>query len=261
MENVYQHFRKDEQAFIDSAIDWAIRVNEQFSPYLTPFLDPRQLFILDSIVGQYPDVFLHQFGGYEHTERKRIYLAPSYFEPTIEDYEITLVEINYPTKFAELSHGQILGSLLGAGIKREMLGDIFTDGARWQFFADNRIFSYLLTEVDKVGKVKVHLERKTTEELIQTIDNWNVRTEIVSSLRLDVVLAGVFHLSRGRVKELVSSGRVKINWVETTHPDIELDMRDILSIRGFGRIQIQEIQGRTKKDKYVLDIGVLDRNQ
>lgn len=261
MNNLYQHFRKDEQDFIDATIDWIRRVNEQFSPYLTSFLDPRQLFILESIAGQYPEVSLYQFGGHPYTERKRIFLAPSYFEPNIEDYEITLAEINYPKKFAELSHGKILGTLLGAGIKRETLGDIFTDGERWQFFVENNIFSYLLTQVDKMGKIKVNLEKKPIEEYIQTLDKWEQRTEIVSSLRLDVVLAGVFHLSRGRVKELIASGRVKINWMETNRPDIELDMQDIVSIRGFGRVQIQEIQGRTKKDKYVLEIGVLDRNQ
>lgn len=261
MDNVYQHFRKEEQEFIDSAMDWVRKVEDQYAPYLTPFLDPRQRFILESIAGQSEEVMLHYFGGYEGAERQRVYLAPSYFEPEIADYQVVLVEIHYPVKFAELSHGQILGTLLGAGIKRETLGDIITDGERWQFFVDDPIFSYLLTQIDQVGKAKVRIEQQPFDQRIKSQDKWDSRTQIVSSLRLDVVLAGVFNLSRGKGKELIASGRVKVNWTQTEQPDLELQPHDILSIRGFGRVQVRDIQGRTKKDKMILNIGVLDRNR
>jgi RNA-binding protein YlmH len=261
MENVYQHFRKEEQEFIDSAMDWIKKVEEQYAPYLTPFLDPRQRFILESLAGQYEEVTIHFFGGFEEAERKRAFVSPAYFEPEIVDYQIVLAEIQYPKKFAELSHGQILGSLLGAGIKRETLGDIITDGERWQFLVDEPMYSYLLTEVNQVGRTNIRLEQQPFDSLLRMQDNWEIDTEIVSSLRLDVVLASVFRLSRGKAKELIASGRVKVNWMQVERPDLELDIQDMLSIRGFGRVQIREIQGRTKKDKMLLEIGKLDRNR
>lgn len=261
MENVYQHFRKEEQDFIDSVVDWSQRVSEQNAPYLTPFLNPRERMVVESIVGQYEDIDCHFFGGKKQAERARAYLSPPYFTPDDDDFHIVLGEILYPQKFAELSHGQILGTLLGAGIKRETLGDIITDGERWQFFVDERIFSYLVNQVDQVGRVKVELQQKNMEDQIEQKEKWDERTEVVSSLRLDVVLSSVFHLSRGKGKELIASGRVKVNWTETQQPDLELEPQDVLSIRGFGRVRIQEIQGRTKKEKYLLDVGVLDRNQ
>lgn len=44
--NIYQHFRNDERPFIDAVQDWIEKVQMQYAPYLTDFLDPRQAFIL-----------------------------------------------------------------------------------------------------------------------------------------------------------------------------------------------------------------------
>jgi len=130
MMNIYQHFRKDEQPFIEQVIDWVLQVEKQYTPYLTDFLNPRERFILKTIVGQYDDVNQQTFGGFKEAEQKRALIYPPYYEPTAADYEITLIEIDYPTKFADLSHGQIMGTILGAGIDRNTLGDIITDGKR-----------------------------------------------------------------------------------------------------------------------------------
>ena len=42
METILQHFRKDEQPFIEMAIGWIREVEDTYSPKLTGFLDPRQ---------------------------------------------------------------------------------------------------------------------------------------------------------------------------------------------------------------------------
>ena len=48
--NVYQHFRKEEHPFVDFVYGSLEQVDSQYSPYLTDFLDPRQQFILETIV-------------------------------------------------------------------------------------------------------------------------------------------------------------------------------------------------------------------
>lgn len=52
IENVYQHFRKEEQSFIDTVIGWIRNVEDQYTPYLTNFLDPRQLHIVKQSLGK-----------------------------------------------------------------------------------------------------------------------------------------------------------------------------------------------------------------
>lgn len=260
MMNIYQHFREDEQSFIDQVIDWILQVENQYAPYLTNFLNPRQLFIVESIIGQYDTIYHQSFGGYEGAEQQRILIYPPYYEPTSNDFEITLFEINYLTKFAELSHGQIMGTVLGIGISRGNLGDILTDGERWQFFADEGMKDFILMNVNHVGRVNVHLEENSIENLVQKMDKWESEEIVVSSLRIDVILARALNVSRNRAKTLIKDQKVKLNWVEVERPDIDVEEYDILSIRGFGRVKIGTQQGITRKDNLVLKIEVIDRN-
>lgn|SRR5699024_2639806 len=260
MMNIYQHFREDEQSFIDQVVDWILQVENQYAPYLTNFLNPRQLFIVQSVIGQYDTIQYQIFGGYEEAEQQRVLIYPPYYEPTPDDFEITLFEINYPTKFAELSHGQIMGTVLGTGISRGNLGDILTDGERWQFFIDTAMKDFILMNLDHIGRVNVHLEEESFENLVELVDKWETEEIIVSSLRIDVVLARALNLSRNRAKTLIKDQKVKINWVEVERPDIDVEEYDILSIRGFGRVKIGAQLGTTRKDNLVLEIGIIDRN-
>ena len=42
MEQVFQHFRKDEQPFIEQVYGWIRDIEDRYAPKLTDFLDPRQ---------------------------------------------------------------------------------------------------------------------------------------------------------------------------------------------------------------------------
>lgn len=256
-DNVFQHFRPEEHPFIELARDWLSQVSINYSPVLTPFLDPRQLFILKSLIGKQDDIQLTVDGGHQDAERSRVLLYPDYYTPTQVDFELALVEIHYPTKFAELSHGQILGSLMGIGLKREYYGDILTDGFRWQFFVQQDMLNFVMTQLDKVGKVKVKLTECELDQIVEGSDTWFPETITASSLRLDVIIATVFKFSRQRAKVLIEGNKVKVNWVTVTKLDFPIDSLDVISIRGFGRIRLEEVKGRTKKDKIRLDIGVL----
>lgn len=257
MEQVYQHFRKEEQVFIDMVESWIIQVQGQYSPYLTDFLDPRQQYIVEMLVGKKGEVRVSFFGGYEAAERKRALLYPEYFEPQQEDYELQLFEIQYPVKFTQLSHGKILGTLIGSGIKREMFGDIMSDGQRWQFFTAENVSNFVKLQLSRIGNVSVRLEERDYLDLIQPIDDWTIEQDTVTSLRIDTIISSVYNVSRQRAKELITAGKVKLNWALYDRPDFELGIFDIISIRGYGRIQIREIQGKSKKDKWRIEIGVL----
>lgn len=255
--NVFQHFRSDEHPFIESVNDWLERVSIQYAPHLTEFLDPRQAFIVESITGQRADIKFRFYGGHSDAERCRCLLYPDYFEPTENDFEIKMFEINYPKKFSELSHGKILGTLINSGIRRDSFGDIITDGQRWQIFTTKDISRYLESQTSKIGNVSVRLEESDPADAIEEINKWENETTTASSLRLDVVISSVYAISRQRSKQLIESGKVKVNWTQVVRPDFQLAELDIVSVRGFGRIQLVELDGKTKKDKFRINIGVL----
>ncbi|MBQ6145084.1 MAG: cell division protein, partial [Lactococcus sp.] len=48
--DVYQHFRPSERVFIDKVIDWLEKVSDTYSIVVTDFLNPRQCFILETLM-------------------------------------------------------------------------------------------------------------------------------------------------------------------------------------------------------------------
>lgn len=260
MENVLQHFRKEEQPFIEHVVNMMREVEDRYAPKLTDFLDPRQQFIVDSIRRQYGDIESISAGEMEEVERKRVLLYPSYYIPTNEDFKMTVVEVQYPKKFVTLQHRDVLGSMMSLGIDRSKFGDIRVEDGAIQFVVATEVLDYVRTNLTSIGKVKVHVEivDKPSNYFSQQ-EQWVSDSLTVSSLRLDTVISSVFSISRQKSSSLIQSGKVKVNWAEKDQISLELQELDIISIRGLGRVKLLMIEGRTKKDKIRLQIGRLEQ--
>lgn len=259
MEHIIQHFRKDEQPFIEQAIGWQREVEDRYAPKLTDFLDPRQRFIVKAVIGQSEDLRIESYGRFDEAERERILIAPSYFVATEDDFEIQLFKVTYPTKFVQLKHPDVLGALLSLGMERGKFGDIRIEDGIVQFACGREVADYVRANLTSIAKVKVHVEEITTEPLLMQKEEWVESTTTVSSMRLDVVLATLLNISRQKAQTLVNSGRVKVNWTVREQVAFELQEGDILSARGFGRLKVIATEGRTKKDKIRLQIGRLEQ--
>ena len=214
---------------------------------MTSFLDPRGQYILEVIVGSFEDMKVSYFGG-QSAERKRAIIAPSYFEPTEDDFEEVLIQINYPEKFVSIQHQHVLGTLMSLGIEREQVGDILV-GDTIQFVLTKQLESYIMMELTKIKGATVKLDSIPFEDMIQSKENWNIHHSTVSALRLDVVLKEMIRKSRSIAKQLIEKKRVKVNHTLIDSPDFQLQNNDLLSIQGFGRARIIDIGGKTKKEK------------
>jgi RNA-binding protein YlmH len=252
---IYQHFRQDEKEFVDNVLQWRDQVENQYAPRRTDFLDPRQQYIVQSIIGHSQDVLL-SFSP-EHAERKRALLYPSYFEPEEEDFGIRLFEIEYPDKFVTIEHRQVLGSIMSLGLKREKFGDILSDDNKVQLILAEEISEYVRMELVQIGKAKVSLREVPYTELIKTREEWHEKVTTVSSLRLDVVLAAIYNISRQKAQTYIRGKLVKLNWKITENPSMEVEAGDVISARGFGRSKLISIEGRTKREKWRISLGVL----
>ncbi|MET3575219.1 RNA-binding protein [Bhargavaea ullalensis] len=256
-QGIEQHFRKEEQPFLDAAAGWASEVEDRYAPKLTGFLDPRQRFIVRSVAGG-RDFVIAESGGLPGAERRRLLIAPPYLEPAEEDFEIAVMEIRYPVKFAEISHRDVLGSLTGLGIDRSRFGDIRAGDGIIQFAADVHLRDYLIANLLSVGKTKVRVSQlKEPSALIEEMEEWEEQSVTAASLRLDAVLAAVLNLSRQKSASLIQSGKVKVNHTVRESPSFELSEADLLSVRGHGRIRVDEIGDRTRKGRIRLDVGRL----
>lgn len=257
-ENITQHFRPDEAPFIAAVGNWLQQSQDEYRPVLTHFLNPRQVYVATTLARR-ADVPVRFSGGYPGAEMQRALFYPDYYQPTDTDFELSLVRIDYPVKFATLHHSQILGTLLGLGIEREIIGDILTDGQTWQLVTETGMLDYLTGQVDRIGRVKARLVPSDWATRVRPLDEWTPETATLSSLRLDNIVGSGFHLSRHRAKELIEAGKIRVNWADTEKPDYELDVADLVSVRGFGRIRLDEVAGRTKKEKIRVVLSVLKK--
>lgn len=198
------------------------------------------------------------FGGYEGAEREILFLYPEkVIENTIkqvmENY-IKVIKIELP-KNEKYTHREYLGGIMKFGIKREKIGDIlvYSNGAAILVSPDieNFLLSNLkeLTRFQKANIMPIELKSLILPE--EKVEEFQI---IVPSFRLDSVIAQCTHLSRTKSTEIISQGRVLINFEVCQNNSKNLKVGDYISIRGKGRFYIVEQKGNTKKDKIILKI-------
>ncbi|MFK2824923.1 RNA-binding protein [Bacillus sp. B190/17] len=255
--SIYQHFRPEEKEFIDQVLQWRREAAEMYVPKLTDFLDPREQEIVQSVVGTHNDAVVFFFGGTDPSERKRAYICPDYFAPKEKDFDIVLYELNYPDKFVTITHPQVLGSLMGLGLRRGKFGDILTDGQVIQFIAAKEVSSYIELNFHHVGKAAVTLRQIGYDQAIRQEEEWKEVSVTVSSLRLDAIITAFTKQSRQKAQAAIKGGLVKVNWKQQENPALECTEGDVLSIRGAGRVKISTIDGKTKKEKWRIILGVI----
>lgn len=253
-----QHFRKDEQPFIETAIGWIREVENSYAPKLTDFLDPRERFIVESLTAG-SELLMDCYGVFSESERMRVLLYPNYYIPEQKDYDVTIFSVKYASKFVTIEHKDVLGSLMSIGLKRPKFGDIHLQDEEVQFAVATELKDYIKSNFTSIGKAKVTVsEVENREDLIVSSTTWIESMNIVSSMRVDTVLAALLSVSRQKAVSLIRGDKVRVNWTSITDPSIDLYESDILSSRGSGRFKVLAIEGRTRKDNIRLLIGKLE---
>ena len=213
------------------------------------FLTAEEAITADRLCSKYhmPHIFC---GGYAECERK--ILAISFLEESQieEQCPIVLIKIE-STDLSLLSNRDVLGALMGSGIRRELLGDIIIRNGVAVFFALEQIAEFLIQNVSLMGKVKVRLSIVEDRFPIPPAAFEHQRMT-VASLRLDAVVSGVAHISREQASELIENKMVQINHIPSEKKTKEIRAGDCLVIRGFGKWMIDECGELSRKGRIVL---------
>lgn len=250
----YPHFNQEERPVIDYFTGLFNQIVFKHEPILTDFLDPGKRSILKTIVGN--DLFMQEYGGYQNAEKKRVYLSEEWVNLSPADYQIQPYEIAYPQKFIQINHSSILGTLANSGIETDTFGDILTDGkGRWQFLAKKELADFFQEQITRIGRAQVKLQEISLKDVIVPEDDSVSRTEIIASMRIDAVLAGISKQSRGQIQKMLSQHLVKLNWHDVADSNIMVKENDILSLRHFGRILLEDVSA-TRKGKYKVVLKV-----
>jgi len=219
------------------------------------FLNVSEQEIMAAMVKKYPEVQVKFAGGFSVAERCRAIIAPTYISEESIDSKVSMFKIEV-IGTGEVTHSQVLGSLMGLNIARNVIGDISvindnTVDANGAFFAACSEFDgFLLGNFTKIGHCDIHLivweEPVVREALVENIE------VIVSSMRLDVIVKALVNVSRTKAEAYLEAGFVRHNHVVEKKVSRICSVGDILSIRRVGRFKIVDNKKTTKSGKIVL---------
>ena len=188
-------------------------------------------------------------GGYEYAERQMVAFIPDalFYE---WDFPLQCIRIRpaYP-KFAEkLTHRDVLGALMSLGIDRSKIGDLIVNDSEMFFFAKEEIAPYIVEQLTSIRHTVVTLEIEP-ESHIDYTPRFEEKEAIVTSNRLDAVIAAICNISRSASLRMIQEGKIFVNGAESLHNTYYCKQGDLLSIRGFGKVRFGETLGVTKKDR------------
>ncbi len=219
------------------------------------FLSPRELEMTRYLFGTVEG--LHSFGGYEDAERKMLIYLPEYMDESslFDDCPLvclraTFYEADTPT------HRDFLGALMGAGIAREVLGDICVGRGSCDFFVTEEIAPYVLQNFTGAGRTRVHLERISLQDVSVPEPETKEIRDTLASLRLDSVISAGFRIGRSLASQYVSAGKAAIDGLPCEKPDRTVEEGCKISVRGLGKIKLKTVNGQTKKGRISV---VIDR--
>ncbi len=148
----------------------------------------------------------------------------------MEDFQIILFEVEFAKKFLSLTHPQVLGSLMGLGLKRGKFGDIIIVDDRVQFYCAQEVSEYVRLELQSVGKATVMLVEKPLSEGLKPAEVWTEQTITVSSLRIDAVISCYFSAFKAKITNSYPGGLVKVNWTKIENSSFECGEGDTISV-------------------------------
>lgn len=216
-----------------------------FSDFLTP-AERSQILCMKELSGICRVSF---DGGYQDAERVRAKFLPLDFEYEAEA-PITAVEIS--CHMGELTHRDVLGSVLGLGISRGKIGDILVFGKNCTVICDSGIASYIVENLERVGRLGVKV-KETAEINIPETEKTTV-TVSVASMRLDIIAAEGFSISRTHAAEMIRGGLCFVNWIKNESPSHTVKTGDVITLRGKGRVILKNIGGHSRKGRTFIEI-------
>ena len=206
----------------------------------TFFLDPREL---KEVTNHLKKNSYNIYKPYIDSERNILY------KDTIPD--VILYEIKSKK---ELRHQDILGSLYSLNLDISLFGDIIIDNDKYYIYVLSIIRNSFENDFKKVGNTNIELIERDLSLMEEYTHKYEELELIVSSLRLDTVIARVIHTNRDSIKDLVKDKSIIYNYEILKNYSKTINIDDVFSIRKYGKYRFKEIVKSTKSDNLIIKI-------
>ncbi len=170
-----------------------------------------------------------------------------------EDFPIKLVEIKCNTKFSNLAHKDYLGALMSLGINRNKIGEVILDRDRAFVAVSLDMVDFIISSLDKVKNLPCICN------VIEEYDNlpeanYEEKTVISTSNRLDSIVSAISNISRSKACEYIQNQKVLVNYVMIKEKNFIVKENVKITIKGVGKFKIDKILGTTKSGRLKINI-------
>ncbi len=218
------------------------------------------------------------YGGYEDAERKVAVFYPrelieneskdenaekienvrrieDYFRDEPESCPLTIIRASLKKGSPQLGHRDYLGSLMGLGIRRDVIGDIIVHDDGADIVVLKEIADFLVMNYSKAARANLIISEVPITEIRPSKVQIVQKDESVASLRLDAMISAAFRISRGKSAEAIKAGLVYVSDVCEKKTDKIVDLGDKLVLRGKGKAVVKNIGRTTDKGRTIVTIA------
>lgn len=215
----------------------------------TAYLTPAEQAILQNHFCKRVDCQLIFHGGHPDCERKAALFLPYYLDADSFEPEEHFVVLKATAGFGTPSHRDYMGAILGLGIRRDFLGDIWVQDNTATIFCLPSVAEHIRLSLDKVGRYGVKITKISLSDVEAPARKTKQVSFTVQSLRLDAITAGLFHISRTAVVSQIQAGLVSLNHLPCLRTDAPIKAGDTISLRGHGKGTVLDVGGQSRKGR------------
>lgn len=232
-------------------VDAIEAVNKTRKFRTTDFLDPYGCEIAETVAAHYENISVTFNGGYIGSERQiACFVHDDFMGKAV--FPIAVIKAVWNDKFYRLSHRDVLGALMGLGIKRDQIGDLLITLGSVKIICTEKMTDFILQNLTQIGSANVSCEMDNLASIAPREERCKEITATVASLRIDSIAAAGFGSSRSKMATNIDTDKLKLNWQSVKNASQAVKEGDIISIRGRGRLEVAEIRGKTKKGRTVV---------
>lgn len=245
----------EDEILLSHALDQLLLCQKRNIPTHTGFLSPAQWTAVAQLAERTGAAELLTVGGYPEAERRRCLFLPDYLPPECVDAAEYIAALRLRWYHAgALSHRDLLGSLMGLGLKREALGDLLVGEESCDLLLLPEMAPFVRDNLERAGREALRIEPVALDSLHFPEARVKTIRASVASLRLDAVAAACFGLSRAKLSELIRAGKVAVNYRPVQRPDLSLSAGDLISCRGEGKGRLTRVGELTRKGRISVEL-------
>lgn len=221
------------------------------------FLGEAEIDMLMSMERELGFAGMQLFGGIENASRLVARFGKESDLGYTQDFPIACIKSEpLLMKFGEeLNHRDYLGALMNLGIERQLIGDIMVSGKTAYIFCLEHIAPFILESISQIRhtNVKLSLLDSVPEDLQPHFEDIAL---VISSERLDAIIAKLFNLSRSQSSGLFHGHKIFVNGRQCENTSFAVKNNDRISVRGYGKFIYRGSTGITGKGRYRVLVSV-----